>query len=106
MPYYGNSDRDALTNAAQRRAKQMRQRMPSGGTVQKQEEETVSASEPVKSTPNNNSSNQSNSSPLSFLSGIMGGMDSDVMLILAILAMLYKDGSSKKLMMALTYLLM
>ena len=36
---------------------------------------------------------------------LLGQLDSDRMLILALLAMLYKDGGNKKLMMALAYLL-
>lgn len=36
---------------------------------------------------------------------ILKNLDSDKMLIIALLAMIYKDGSNKKLMMALAYLL-
>lgn len=36
---------------------------------------------------------------------ILKNLDSDKMLIIALLAMIYKDGGNKKLMMALAYLL-
>lgn len=39
------------------------------------------------------------------LDHLLGQMDTDRMLILALLVMLYKDGSDRKLMMALAYLL-
>lgn len=117
MPYYTDRDGSAMRHDAERRARQMRQRMPSGNystsayseNTQSQEEsaaETVYLHKSEKEKQQSNSQQRSDF-PLNIMRnlGNFGSFDSDTMLILAILVMVYKDGSNKKLMMALAYLL-
>ncbi len=116
MPYYTDRDSSTMRRDAERRAMQMRQRMPVGtykryseraASEPAPESERVQESERPQKHEEKPKPQQKSGFPLNILGnlGNLGSFDSDTMLILAILAMLYKDGGNKKLMMALAYLL-
>ncbi|MBQ8687132.1 MAG: hypothetical protein IJ512_01130 [Ruminococcus sp.] len=113
MAGYTRRDGSAMRRDAAARASQMQQRVPykksaaeyieKPGTHEEAYQETVPKKEP---------SVRTQDGMQNIVSGLTGGidrlltqMDTDRMLILALLVMLYKDGSNKKLMMALAYLL-
>ncbi len=113
MPYYTEHDGSTMRRDAEKRARQMRQRMPGGNyntsAYSKQEEQAEETVYPHKSKEEKKQPKyqQRSDFPLNIPGnlGNFGSFDSDTMLILAILVMVYKDGSNKKLMMALAYLL-
>lgn len=125
MAGYTRQDGNAMRRDAMRRAQQMQQRVPYrkppddiDAYLPFQEETAGSEPEPrSEHKPKKEPSRPGDSPPKKggFLGGgfsLPGGIDrlleqagSDRMLILALLAMIYKDGGSKKLMMALAYLL-
>ena len=117
MANYTRQDGSAMRRDAAARANQMQQRVPyrrqSGGNPEEKEKRCEAASYDTEHTePKKKPPVQQQDGIQNILSGLTGGldnllaqMDTDRMLILALLAMLYKDGSNKKLMMALAYLL-
>ena len=114
MAGYTRRDSGAMRRDAERRAQQMRRRVPyiknegeffsdiredksfhSGETVygrDRYEKKQGGTSDSMMQMPFG-------------IDKLLGQLDSDRMLILALLAMLYKDGGNKMLMMALAYLL-
>lgn len=121
MADYTRRDGSAMRTDAQRRARQMQQRVP-GRTRTDRQKENISSEE--ENADENNAKKEDaekkeqdsgrkqsspvNSLPFGFgagLDNLLEHIDTDRMLIIALLAMIYKDGGNKKLMMALAYLL-
>ncbi len=112
MAAYTRQDGNAMRRDAAARARQMQQRVP----YQRMPHTAPHTPPPVLEETKFQELPESHSAPTpqngngrpAFLPGIdhlLEQIDGDRMLILALLAMLYKDGSNKKLMMALAYLL-
>ncbi len=93
---------------AMRRAQQMQQRVPykkspdDGNAYLTQKEDSAQETPPEKAT---DSKTGGGFGLPAGIDRLLEQIDTDRMLILALLAMLYKDGGNKKLMMALAYLL-
>lgn len=105
MAEYTRHDSGEMRRDAQRRSQQMKQRVPHirNSSEEEQRECTDKIRQPQE---REQKSTRGTAQQLPFgIDRIFTQLDSDRMLILAILAMLYKDGGSKKLMMALAYLL-
>ena len=116
MADYTRRDGNAMRMDAQRRARQMQQRVPSRRQTDRQaenmraEEENAKKEGSEKKEPDSGKKQSSPVNSLPFglgagLDNLLEHIDTDRMLIVALLAMIYKDGSNKKLMMALAYLL-
>ncbi len=117
MADYTRRDSGAMRRDAQRRAQQMKQRVPyikkipeeKGENFTENMEKPFHAEETVHERAGYETKQKSGAAggmQIPFgIDRILGQLDSDRMLILALLAMLYKDGGNKKLMMALAYLL-
>ncbi len=112
MADYTRQDSGAMRRDAQRRAQQMKQRVPfvrdsgdDGHEEYKYHTESHCNNEPESHESKHNARSGSTQQLPFGVDRLLSQLDSDRMLILAILAMLYKDGRNKKLMMALAYLL-
>lgn len=125
MADYTRQDGNAMRRDAMQRARQMQQRVPYRKKVPADEIDAYlpfreESAEPVQhrnlpheQTMHTGSAGRNGASgffpvPAGMAGGIehlLEQIDTDRMLILALLVMLYKDGSDKKLMMALAYLL-
>ena len=121
MAEYTRRDGNAMRMDAQRRARQMQQRVPSRRQTDRQaenmsaeeenpEEQNAKKEGSEKKEPDSGKKQSSPVNSLPFglgagLDNLLEHIDTDRMLIVALLAMIYKDGSNKKLMMALAYLL-
>ena len=106
MARYSPQEQDNMRREASRRAREMQQRAPilPGGMRQEPMGDMLPSSaapEPPVKPPAG--------TPFSGLAELVKHLDSDHMLILAMMAMIYKDGGNescdKKLLMALAYLL-
>lgn len=105
MAEYTRHDSGDMRRDAQRRAQQMKQRVPHvrSSAEEERQEYTDKTEQPQEK---EQKSTHGSTQQLPFgIDRLFTQLDSDRMLILAILAMLYKDGGNKKLMMALAYLL-
>lgn len=91
------------------RREQMQQKVPYNRRYvehykQEEDKKTEKKEEPSKEEKQNNKT-ESHQMPFGIDLDFLKNLDSDKILIIALLAMIYKDGSNKKLMMALAYLL-
>lgn len=117
MADYTRRDSGAMRRDAQRRAQQMKQRVPyiKQTSDEKREDITEKTEKPFHAEETVHERDEYRKRQVSAgnagmqmpfgIDKLLGQLDSDRMLILALLAMLYKDGGNKKLMMALAYLL-
>lgn len=110
MAEYTRQDSGAMRRDAQRRAQQMKQRVPyvrsAADERHEHHEHTEDMEKPSPAEEKQQERAQGGTQQLPFgIDRLFTQLDSDRMLILAILVMLYKDGGNKKLMMALAYLL-
>ncbi len=110
MADYTRLDGSAMRRDAQRRARQMRQNVPTANHDAKRNPYTENPererASPKEERPDEKERSSNILRQLPFgIDRLFSQLDSDRMLILAILVMLYKDGGNRNLMMALAYLL-
>ena len=111
-----NNMQNIIHRDAWRRMEQMQQKVPyrrqrnmqsfyrNNNSAYQNTAKSKQTEEPVNDTSKESSGHENFKMPFGALNGLEK-LDTDKILIMALLAMIYKDGGNKKLMMALAYLL-